>query len=77
MIRDPRSTPKAGDIVRSGSDGRQRHVNSVHGDEISYRALTPIEGRDTKNTRNVCSLHIWRRWCADADGVVLARGEDR
>lgn len=75
--RDPRSTPKAGDIVRSGIEGRERHVNSVYGDEIVYWS-TAVSGRYRLMgmRRNVGSLETWRRWCADANGVVLARGED-
>jgi hypothetical protein len=75
MIRDPRSTPIPGDIVRSAKD-RERWVNSVHGGEISYRAYTYNASRPLRSTRNVCSLAAWRRWCEHEDAVVVTRGED-
>jgi hypothetical protein len=37
--RDPRITPISGDVLRSGTGGRERHVTGFYKDsEVSYRS---------------------------------------
>lgn len=74
--RDPRSAPMAGDAVRSTTSHRERWINSVHGDEISYLAFTHCASGPARRTRNVCPLLTWQKWCRDSAAVVVARGEE-
>jgi hypothetical protein len=60
-MRDPRTDPRKGDVLRHADDGECRKVVSRSG-ELAIRYVTQDSGLSA-----VCSTEQWRQWAMGAN----------
>ena len=72
--RDPRITPISGDVLRSGTGGRERHVTGVYKDsEVSYRSTGTCGAMDCSPATVGCAMKRTGATSAIQIGAFMCR----